>query len=114
GTGLYGLEATGGYIVGQDVAVFGPGPVGLMTVQACKQLGAANVFLIGTRDSRLEAGRRSGADHVINVNSADPVKAIMDLTHGAGVDLAIECSGAVSAPQQCAQVTKRGGKILFL
>jgi L-iditol 2-dehydrogenase len=114
GTGLYGLDATGGYIVGQDIAVFGPGPVGLTTVQACKQLGAAKVILVGTRESRLEAGRGLGADHVINVRQSDPVETIMELTEGAGVDLAIECSGAADTPQQCAQVTKRGGKILFV
>jgi len=114
GTGLYGLDATGGYIVGQDIAVFGPGPVGLTTVQACKQLGAAKVILVGTRESRLEAGRGLGADHVINVRVSDPVETIMELTEGAGVDLAIECSGAADTPQQCAQVTKRGGKILFV
>ncbi len=114
GTGLYGLEATGGYIAGQDIAIFGPGPVGLMTVQACKQLGASNVILVGTRDNRLQTGSELGADHIINVRKTDPVKAIMELTHGAGVDLAIECSGNVETPQQCTQVTKRGGKILFL
>src|SRR5215217_6659168 len=114
GTGLYGLDATGGYIVGQDIAVFGPGPVGLTTVQACKQLGAAKVILVGTRESRLEAGRGLGADHVINVRVSDPVETIMELTEGAGVDLAIECSGAADTPQQCAQLTKRGGKILFV
>ena len=41
GTSLYGLDAAGGYIAGDDMAIFGPGPVGLMTVQVCKQLGAA-------------------------------------------------------------------------
>jgi L-iditol 2-dehydrogenase len=61
GTGLYGLEATGGYIAGQDIVIFGPGPVGLMTVQACKQLGAAQVILVGTRENRLEMGRQLGA-----------------------------------------------------
>jgi L-iditol 2-dehydrogenase len=114
GTGLYGLEATGGYIAGQDIAVFGPGPVGLMTVQACKQLGAANVILVGTRDSRLKMGHQLGADHIINARTTNPVQAIKDLTGGAGVDLAIECSGSVDVPQQCVQATKRGGKLLFL
>jgi L-iditol 2-dehydrogenase len=114
GTGLYGLEATGGYIAGQDIAVFGPGPVGLMTVQACKQLGAANVILVGTRDSRLKAGHQLGADHIINARTTNPVQAIKDLTGGAGVDLTIECSGNIDTPQQCVQVTKRGGKLLFL
>ena len=114
GTGLYGLEATGGYIAGQDIVIFGPGPVGLMTVQACKQLGAAQVILVGTRESRLEMGRQLGADAIINARDTDPTKAILELTGGAGVDLAIECSGSVDIPQQCVQATKRGGKILFL
>ncbi|QBD81825.1 alcohol dehydrogenase [Ktedonosporobacter rubrisoli] len=114
GTGLYGLDTAGGYILGQDIAVFGPGPVGLMTVQACKQLGAANVFLIGTRDNRLEVGRQLGADHIINSRKADPVKTVMELTKGLGVDMAIECSGNVATPQQCVQITRRGGKILFV
>jgi len=114
GTGLYGLDAAGGYIVGQDITIFGPGPVGLMTVQACKQLGAARVILVGTRASRLEMGRRLGADEIINVREHDPVAIIRQLTGGLGVDLAIECSGALETPQQCVQVTKRGGKILIV
>lgn len=114
GTGLYGLAATGGYIAGQDIAIFGPGPVGLMTVQACKQLGAAHVILVGTRDNRLEVGSQLGADAIIHARASDPVQAILELTDGAGVDLAIECSGNIATPQQCVRVTKRGGKILFL
>ena len=114
GTGLYGLDAAGGYIVGHDIAIFGPGPVGLMTVQACKALGAGRIILVGTRASRLEMGQRFGADHVINVRGCDPVAVIQELTNGAGVDMAIECSGAVETPQQCVQVTKRGGKMLVV
>ena len=49
GTSLYGLDALGGYVAGQSVAIIGPGPVGLMTTQACKALGADPVVLIGTR-----------------------------------------------------------------
>jgi len=114
GSGLYGLDKTGGYIVGQDVLVSGPGPIGLMTVQLCKQMGAGKVILTGTRDSRLAMGRELGADHVINIREQDAVQAILDLTGGHGVDLSIECSGAAEAPQQCVQVSKRGGKILFV
>jgi L-iditol 2-dehydrogenase len=114
GSGLYGLDKTGGYIVGQDVLVIGPGPIGLMTVQVCKQMGAGKVILTGTRDSRLAMGRELGADYTINVREQDAVTAIKALTNGQGVDLAIECSGAANAPQQCVEATKRGGKILFV
>lgn len=114
GTGLYGLEAAGGYIAGEDVVVIGPGPVGLMTVQACKQLGARQVILTGTRDNRLDMGRKLGADHVVNVRERDPSEAVLELTDGLGADLVIESSGGVDAPQQCVEMAKRGGKILFL
>jgi L-iditol 2-dehydrogenase len=114
GTGLYGLDVAGGYVAGLDVVVIGPGPVGLTTVQALKALGAARVILVGTRESRLELGKRLGADHVVNAREADAAAAVSELTGGQGADLAIECSGALSAPQLCAEVTKRGGKILVV
>jgi L-iditol 2-dehydrogenase len=114
GTGLYGIDVAGGYVAGLDVVVFGPGPVGLTTVQALKALGAGRVILVGTRASRLELGKRLGADHVINAALGDPVPAILDLTEGAGADMTIECSGGLGVPQQCAEVTKRGGKIVVV
>jgi L-iditol 2-dehydrogenase len=114
GTGLYGIDVAGGYVAGLDVVVFGPGPVGLTTVQALKALGAGRVILVGTRASRLELGKRLGADHVINAALADPVPAILELTDGAGADVTIECSGGLGVPQQCAEVTKRGGKIVVV
>jgi L-iditol 2-dehydrogenase len=114
GTGLYGLDSAAAYIVGQDVAVFGPGPVGLMTAQVCKRMGATKVILVGTRESRLALGRKLGVDHTVNAAEGDPVKEVLSLTGGVGVDLAIEASGGLAAPDQCGQVTKRGGKILFV
>ena len=114
GTGLYGLDVAGGYVAGLDVAVFGPGPVGLTTVQVLKALGASQVILVGTRPSRLELGLRLGADHVVNARETDPVRAVLGLTGGAGADMTVECSGALEAPQQCATVTKRGGKMVVV
>lgn len=114
GTGLYGLDAAGGYIAGYDVAVFGPGPVGLMTVASCRALAAHSVTLVGTRQSRLNTGLEMGADHLVNARERDPVEAIMEITDGRGVDLAIECSGAPAAPEQAAKAVKRGGKLLVV
>src|SRR3989442_6558797 len=65
GTGLYGLDAIGGYVAGDTVVVIRPGPVGLMTVQLCKALGAERVILVGTRQSRLELCARLRADAVV-------------------------------------------------
>jgi L-iditol 2-dehydrogenase len=114
GTSLYGLDAAGGYIAGDTVVVIGPGPVGLMAVQACKALGADTVVLVGTRPSRLEVGARLGADHVIDAREEDPVVAVKRLVGQHGADLVIEASGNMETPQQCVGMVKRGGKILFL
>src|SRR5919197_6664899 len=114
GTGLYGLDVAGGYIAGESVVVIGPGPVGLMTVQACKALGAGQVILIGTRAARLSLGQRLGADHVIKVRPEDPVAAVKRLVGPNGADLVIEASGAMDAPQQCVEMVRRAGRPLFL
>jgi L-iditol 2-dehydrogenase len=114
GTGLYGLDVAGGYVAGQDVVVFGPGPVGLTTVQVLKALGAGQVICVGTRPARLELATRFGADHVINARETDPVAPILDLTGGEGADIVVECSGSVAIPALFPQVTKRGGKILVV
>ncbi len=53
--------------LGQDVVVFGPGPIGLMMVQLAKAAGAGRVVLIGRRDYPLEVGRNLGADILINI-----------------------------------------------
>jgi L-iditol 2-dehydrogenase len=58
-------------------------------------------------------GVRLGADCAINVNQEDAVNAVRHKTKGAGVDLVIEASGAMGAPQQAVEMVKRGGKILF-
>jgi L-iditol 2-dehydrogenase len=114
GTSMYGLDAVGGYIAGDSIVVIGPGPVGLMAVQACRALGAGRVVLVGTRPSRLELGARLGADHVVNAREREPVEAVRSILGKYGADLVIEASGAVDTPQQCVQMVKRGGKILFL
>jgi len=114
GTSLYGLDAVGGYVAGESVVVLGPGPVGLMTVQSAKALGADKVILVGTRQNRLDLGARLGADHVVNAREENPSEAVKRLLGPAGADLVIECSGNPETPQQCIEMVKRGGKILFL
>lgn len=114
GSPLYGLENAGGYLVGDTVAVLGPGPVGLMAVQLSKAMGAARVILTGTRDGRLQLGRELGADHTVNVREADPVAAVLKATDQRGADLVIDCAGGDDTLQQCLQMVRRGGKILLV
>ena len=111
---LYGFETIGGYIVGDHVAVIGPGPLGLISVEVAKALCAGRVFLIGTRTARLKAGKALGADRIIDVSKEDPVQVIKEETNGIGADLVIESSGATQAPQMAIDMARRMGKILLL
>jgi L-iditol 2-dehydrogenase len=111
GTAMYGFDVLGGIIAGEGVVVTGPGPIGLMGVAVAKALGAQPVILTGTRDKRLEIGKRLGADHLINVTRENPVEAVMRLTGGKGVQYVLECSGAPNALNETAQMVNRGGRI---
>ncbi len=111
GTAMYGLTELGGLVAGESVVVTGPGPIGLMGVAVAKALGAQPVILTGTRDNRLEIGKKLGADHVINVRNENAVEKVRELTGGKGVDYVVECAGAPNGLNEAAQMVNRGGKI---
>jgi L-iditol 2-dehydrogenase len=111
---LYGFETVGGYVVGDRVAVIGPGPLGLIAVEVAKALCAGKVYLIGTRASRLRVGASLGADRLIDVNREDPVQIIQEESGGVGADLVIESSGSAQGLQMAIAMAKRMGKILLL
>jgi L-iditol 2-dehydrogenase len=111
GTAMYGLDALGGLVAGKALAVTGPGPIGLMGVAVSKTLGAQPVILTGTRDTRLELGKKLGADHVVNVRQENPVEAVKRITNNRGVHYVLECSGAPNGLNEAAQMVNRGGRI---
>jgi L-iditol 2-dehydrogenase len=111
---LYGFQTVGGYIVGDSVAVIGPGPLGLIAVGVAKALCAGRVLLVGTRESRLEMGRSMGADRLINIHNEDPLDVVREETGGVGADLVVESSGSGEGPATAVAMAKRMGRILML
>ena len=71
---LYGFELFGGYVLGEEMAIIGEGPLGLISVRVAKFLGADHVTLLGMDDHRLELGRKMGADRIIDVRREDPLR----------------------------------------
>lgn len=82
---------------GHTVAVFGCGPVGQFAIASARLMGASRVLAVDHVPDRLDMARRQGAE-VINFDEEDPVKTIMELTGGIGVDCAID---AVGVDAQC-------------
>ena len=112
GTTMYGLTELGGLVAGESLAVIGPGPIGLLGVAVAKALGADPVILIGTRNDRLEIGKKLGADFVLNVKEEkDIVDTVKSLVGEVGVDYVVECAGTEKALNDAIMMTNRGGKI---
>jgi L-iditol 2-dehydrogenase len=111
GTSMYGLTEVGGLVAGESVVVIGPGAIGLLAVAVAKALGASPVILTGTRENRLEIGRKLGADIVVNARQEDSVGRVREATDGIGADYVIECAGTKEALNQAVAMTNRGGKI---
>ena len=112
GTTMYGLTELGGLVAGESLVVIGPGPIGLLGVAVAKALGADPVILIGTRNDRLEIGKKLGADFILNVKEEnDIVNSVKSLVGDLGADYVVECAGTEKALDDAIMMTNRGGKI---
>ena len=100
--------------IGETVAVFAQGPIGLCATAGARLMGAALVIAVDSIEGRLELSRRMGADEVIDYTEEDPVAAIKRLTGGRGVDVAIEALGTQGTFQSCLDATRPGGRISSL
>jgi threonine dehydrogenase-like Zn-dependent dehydrogenase len=112
-TGFGGAES-GGVRIGDTVAVFAQGPIGLCATGGARLMGASRIIVVDGVPGRLETARRLGADHVVDFHEADPVEAIMDLTDGRGVDVAIEALGTQATFESCLRVLRPGGTLSSL
>jgi threonine dehydrogenase-like Zn-dependent dehydrogenase len=100
--------------IGETVAVFAQGPIGLCATAGARLMGASLVIGVDSIEGRLEVARKMGADEVIDFTQADPVAAIKRLTEGRGVDVAIEALGQSATLNACIEATRPGGRISSL
>ena len=79
--------------IGETVAIFAQGPVGLGATIGAGLLGAGRIIAVESRPERQELAKQFGADDIVDFTHGDPVEQIMDLTDGEGVDAAVEAFG---------------------
>lgn len=109
-TGFMGAEHA--YLkLGDTVAIFAQGAVGLSATIGCTLLGASRIFAVESIPKRQELARTFGATDVIDFTQGDAVEQIMELTDGQGVDAAIEAFGFPQTWEACLRVTKAGGRV---
>jgi len=112
-TGLSGAES-GNIKVGDAVAVFAQGPIGLCATVGARLKGASLIIAVDSIPSRLQIARRFGANVTLNVNDLDVVGTIKELTNGRGVDVAIEALGKQETFENALRVTRPGGTLSSL
>ncbi|HEV7555565.1 MAG TPA: alcohol dehydrogenase catalytic domain-containing protein [Kofleriaceae bacterium] len=111
-TGFSAAES-GHVRIGDAVAVFAEGPIGLCATAGAKLSGASLVIGIDSVPRRLEVAKRLGADVVLDYKQQDVVAEIKRLT-GGGVDVAIEALGTQTTFENALRAIRPGGTLSSL
>jgi threonine dehydrogenase-like Zn-dependent dehydrogenase len=112
-TGLSGAES-GGIRIGDTVAVFAQGPIGLCATLGARLRGAGIIIGIDSVPARLDMARQFGANVTINHREQDPVAEIKRLTDGRGADVAIEALGRQETFENALRAIRPGGTLSSL
>ena len=99
---------------GDDVVVIGAGPIGCLHVRLARARGAARVFLVELNRQRLDMSAAVVApDAAIAGSETDPVEAVLELTGGRGVDVAITAAASGKAQEDALRMVARRGRLSF-
>jgi alcohol dehydrogenase len=96
---------------GDSIAIVGAGPIGLAVLLTAQFYSPASVCMIDLDDNRLAVGKRLGATAVINSGDGNAVARMMELTGGAGVDVAVEAVGTPATFDICQAILAPGGRL---
>ena len=97
---------------GDSVLVQGVGPLGIFAVAFAKSFGASQIIAIGGTEERLNICKAFGATLILNRNrmsQEERKQAVLETTHGRGVDAAFEMAGEPAALKECISLTRTGG-----
>ena len=99
---------------GETVAVFGAGGgVGIHQLMLAKW-ARARVIAVDIAADKFDACRKAGADEVVDASGGDVAQALLDLTRGEGVDVAIDYVSSTSTLEAGAKVLGRRGRLVIL
>ena len=100
-------------VLGDTVAIIGPGSIGLFHLQAFKSAGAATIIVVGLDQDakRLEIARQLGADHIVNGSREDVVQRVRELTHGLGADIVVETANHPSTVPLAVNLAAARGRV---
>ncbi len=111
--GVYAIHRSG-IKAGETVAVFGAGPIGLVTLQVARAAGAGAITVIDLEPGRLDTAKRLGATTTINAKDVNAVETLLAQTGGRGVDIVFEAAGNARTAGDAVRIAKRGGRVVMI
>jgi L-iditol 2-dehydrogenase len=105
---LHGIERCN-VSVGDQVAIVGDGPIGLMHLQLARAKGAGKIVLTGQLDERLRLASELGADVTVNETREDPTTRVVSEMEERGADIVIVAMGSIKAAEQGLKLARKGG-----
>lgn len=96
---------------GDTIAIVGAGPVGMSVLLTAQFYSPARIIMVDMDPARLELAKQFGATDGVQVGAVDPVAAILEMTGGRGVDVAIEAVGVPATFDICQKIVAAGGNI---
>jgi threonine dehydrogenase-like Zn-dependent dehydrogenase len=99
---------------GQTVGVVGDGAVGLSAVLAAKRLGADRIIALSRHEDRQKLAREFGATDIVERRGGEATEAVMELTHGVGVDATLECVGTGQAVETALSIARPGSMVGYV
>jgi S-(hydroxymethyl)glutathione dehydrogenase/alcohol dehydrogenase len=113
-TGFGVIENNAKVRIGESVAVFGAGGVGLNIVQAASLVGAYPIIAVDLYDNRLALAKEMGATHLINSSKVDAKLGIDKVVGNLGLDVFVDNTGQPKIIELGYQITKAQGRVVLV
>jgi len=111
-----GAHAVGrlGNVEGLNVLVLGAGPIGNLTAQIAKGLGAKSVMVTDVSNYRLGVARECGIAHAVNTSSEELIQALDKAFGPDRADAILECVGVQETIGQAIGAARKGSDIIVV
>lgn len=109
---VYGLQRATPAL-GDQVLIFGAGPIGLLLMQAVRRAGAAQVVVTDLQQERLELVATLGAHVTVPADEGEDQPASLREGAPLGYDMVIDATGVPAVAARCFDYVTPGGKVLL-
>lgn len=99
---------------GKKIVILGAGCIGLMTLQACKIMGATEIVVADVIEKRLKMAKKLGAMETIHGAEEDTVVRVKEILGDWGADIVFETAGSRVTAAQTTKLVMRGGRIMIV